>query len=213
MCCCLSRWRRGSAPAAEAPMARRKVTDEERALLAHAMRSVRPLKKTKGRAAPPKAAAKSPAKPALKPAAGVSSSKSRPVAPKTKSPAHKSNLQVIDRCTDQKLRRGKVEIDATLDLHGMTQGRAQARLISFLMRASEEGHRTILVITGKGAPRADAQGAILQTGRGVLREAVPRWLEEAPLRDLVWGMRAAGPRQGGQGALYVLLKRPRPSRE
>jgi len=192
-------------------MARRKVTEEERALLEHAMRAVRPLKKGKGKtAAPPKPPAKTPAKPAPKP----TPKKAHPALAKpAKPPVHKPSLRAIDRRTDQKLKRGRVEIDATLDLHGMTQGRAHARLISFLTRASAEGLRTVLVVTGKGAPRADAQGAIVQTGRGVLRAAVPRWLEEAPLRDLVWGLRAAGPRQGGQGALYVLLKRPRPPTE
>lgn len=190
---------RGASPGA---VMARKITEEERALLEHAMHSVRPLK---GRR--PKTSAKGPTKtaPAKMPVPAKPAEKPHRTTPARKLPA---SLKAIDRRTDQKLRQGKIEIDATLDLHGLSQARAHARLASFLARAAADGARTVLVITGKGMP-SSGFGEAPDRRRGVLRDAVPRWLEEAPLRDLVWGIRAAGPRQGGDGALYVLLRKSR----
>jgi DNA-nicking Smr family endonuclease len=79
--------------------------------------------------------------------------------------------------------------------------------VHFLTRAAADGQRTVLVITGKGRANASEEPPLDAERRGVLREAVPRWLAQAPLRDLIWAVRPAGPRQGGDGALYVLLKK------
>lgn len=108
----------------------------------------------------------------------------------------------IDRRTDDRLRRGRLDIEARIDLHGMTQTQAHSALSSFI-KAGWHGHRrTVLVITGKGSGPAGR-------GAGVLRSAVPRWLNEPPLRQMVVAIRPAQPRHGGEGALYVLLKRRR----
>lgn len=118
----------------------------------------------------------------------------------------------LDRRTDDKLRRGRMEIDGRIDLHGMTQAQAHDALIGFVLRGYREGRRTLLVITGKGKPGA-MRGAAYDDGdggRGVLRLAVPRWLGEGALRPLVLAVRQAQPQHGGGGALYVLLRRQRP---
>jgi DNA-nicking Smr family endonuclease len=193
-------------------MARRKVTQQERELLEHAMRAVQPIAKPRLQAAPPPAKAPPEQPRAAKAGAAKVAPAKAPSPPKEVPrirPSNSPDLRAIDRRTDQKLKRGQVPVDATLDLHGLSQERAHRRLNSFLAKAVAAGARTVLVITGKGRVGPDADGSMSSAGRGVLREAVPRWIEQAPLRDLVWGIRPAGPRQGGHGALYVLLKRPK----
>lgn len=105
----------------------------------------------------------------------------------------------LDRSTDKKLKRGQMEIEARLDLHGHTRDAAYELLRQFVMREAERGSRCVLVITGKG--RGDAPG--------VLRAAVPQWLGEMPLRDYVLRFYTAQPQHGGGGALYLLLRRRR----
>lgn len=118
----------------------------------------------------------------------------------------------IDGATAERLRRGKVEPDATIDLHGLTQAQAHARLVAFVRRGSENGYRCLLVVTGKGAlarDDGDAHGFVMpdRSKAGVLRAMVPRWLEE--LRTIVVGAQSAHRRHGGTGALYVYLRRKR----
>ncbi|MEM7462414.1 MAG: Smr/MutS family protein [Pseudomonadota bacterium] len=108
-----------------------------------------------------------------------------------------SGTKRLDDKTIRKLRKGRLEIDATLDLHGMAQIQAHRSLIDFIEREQRNNSRMILVITGKG-----------KAGQGILRDAVPRWLLEQPLRDLVSGWRNSNLNHGGEGALYVRLKRP-----
>jgi DNA-nicking Smr family endonuclease len=109
---------------------------------------------------------------------------------------------------------GKVPIDDVLDLHGMHQAAAHSRLRAFLMSCQAKGLRMVLVITGKGA-RADGSDAWSDarpngTGqRGVLRRSVPLWLEEPELRAIVLSYASAGVRHGGEGALYVRLRKAR----
>jgi DNA-nicking Smr family endonuclease len=101
-----------------------------------------------------------------------------------------------------RLKRGRLPIDATLDLHGLTQSEAHAAVQGFVARAAERGRRTLLIVTGKG--RRD--------GVGVLKSALPRWLNEAPVRDDILALAEARPEHGGSGAFYVLLRRrKRPS--
>ncbi len=103
------------------------------------------------------------------------------------------------------LRRGRREVDAVIDLHGLRQEEAHARLIAFLRRAQEAGHVLVLVITGKGAA---STGGLFEE-RGVLRRVVPHWLRLPDLRSLVLGFETAAPQHGGAGALYVRLRRRR----
>lgn len=105
--------------------------------------------------------------------------------------------------------RGAAPIDAKLDLHGLRQDEAHHRLRSFLLRAAQSGHRTVLVVTGKGARLSD--NAPVWAGahgeRGVLRRIAPFILESPELRDIVLGYELADQRHGGVGALYVRLRR------
>lgn len=127
------------------------------------------------------------------------------------------NVPGLDGATSERLRRGKVEPDASLDLHGMTQAQAHTRLVSFVARAHERGYRCVLIVTGKGSPmRAEAEtsarGFVMpeRSKAGVLRELAPMWLESAETRRMVVGVQQAHVRHGGAGALYVYLKRKAP---
>ncbi len=106
----------------------------------------------------------------------------------------------VDRRTADRLRRGQLPIEAEIDLHGLTQADAHRALTAFIAGQQAAGRRCVRVITGKGTFRE---------GGGVLRAAVPRWLNEAGLRDRVLAISHAQPRDGGEGALYLLLKRRR----
>lgn len=105
----------------------------------------------------------------------------------------------LDRRSDRRLRRGEMEIEARLDLHGHGRDAAYEMLRGFITAQARGERRCVLVITGKGRGE----------GRGVLRTAVPQWLNEAPLRDHVLRFYPAQPRDGGAGALYILLRRQR----
>lgn len=104
----------------------------------------------------------------------------------------------LDRRSAERMKRGDMVIDGSLDLHGMTQDSAHGALIAFVTRAYDSGRRCLLVITGKG-----------KQGPGILRAQVPRWLNQSPLRERVLGFSHARPQHGGEGALYVLIKRKR----
>jgi DNA-nicking Smr family endonuclease len=105
----------------------------------------------------------------------------------------------VDRATAERVKRGRYEIEARLDLHGMTQEEAHRALRGFITAARSAGRRCVLVITGNG-----------RLSGGVLKTAVPRWLAEPELRHHVLGIATARPPHGGGGALYLLLRRARP---
>jgi DNA-nicking Smr family endonuclease len=110
----------------------------------------------------------------------------------------------MDRRRLEKLRRGRVDPEARMDLHGMTSERAHAELNDFILSAHARGLRLVLVITGKG--RAD--DAPHQPRRhGILRHSVPHWLAAPPLRGRILQVLPAHQRHGGEGALYVYLRR------
>jgi DNA-nicking Smr family endonuclease len=109
-------------------------------------------------------------------------------------------LAGVDRASAERLKRGLRAIEARLDLHGMTQAEAHRELIDFVVASYQAGRRCVLVITGRG---------LGPDGPGVLKNAVPRWLEEAGLRRMILAVAAAQPRHGGAGALYLLLRRQR----
>jgi DNA-nicking Smr family endonuclease len=118
----------------------------------------------------------------------------------------------LDRRTVRQIGSGKIEIEARLDLHGHHQAQARMRLRAFLLDAHARELKTVLVITGKGGelqppdPLAHVMG---MPQRGVLRRSVPLWLEEPELRAIVLGYTSAGVQHGGEGALYVRLRKPR----
>jgi len=111
-------------------------------------------------------------------------------------------LAPLGRRERSQLSRGKKQIDARLDLHGMTQTRAHHALSGFLHRAHHDGLTFVLVITGKGKMGAESE-------RGVLRRQVPHWLSLPEFRSLVVGFEEAHIGHGGGGALYVRIRRAR----
>jgi DNA-nicking Smr family endonuclease len=124
----------------------------------------------------------------------------------------------LERKKARKISSGRIEIDGRIDLHGMRQSEAHTALTRFLNRAYAEGRRWVLVITGKGAPLRTAHDEKLEregVERGVLRRNVPRWLAEPDLAPIIIGFTTAAIRHGGEGALYVhIRKRPgAPSRD
>ncbi len=118
-------------------------------------------------------------------------------------------LDNIDRATARRFARGEREIDGTLDLHGMTQAAAHDRLVGFLLGAWAQGWRCVLVITGKGAPSPDTRPWPEPEQRGILRRALPQWVNESPLRGKILGITSAKPQHGGAGAFYLLIRRDR----
>lgn len=111
----------------------------------------------------------------------------------------------MDRKTHARLRGGRIEPEARIDLHGMTLARAHGALSGFILRARSQGLRLVLVITGKGRGGDDA-GPIPER-RGLLREQVPHWLAQPPLSGAVLQVVPAHQRHGGGGAYYVYLRR------
>jgi len=109
----------------------------------------------------------------------------------------------LERRVRLALRRGALQVDARIDLHGMYQAEAHGALIGFLMRARAAGHTHVLVVTGKGGPTYDDAFS----ERGVLRRSVPHWLRSPDLRTIVLGFEEAARHHGGAGALYVRLRR------
>jgi DNA-nicking Smr family endonuclease len=112
----------------------------------------------------------------------------------------------LDKASAERLKRGQYPIEARIDLHGLTQDDAHGALGDFIAASARTGRRCVLVITGKGLRRIgdDRSGGEI----GVLRNAVPRWLNEAPNRARILAFATAQPRDGGGGAFYVLLRRP-----
>ncbi len=104
----------------------------------------------------------------------------------------------LDRRAMDRLARGRLRPEATLDLHGLTLAAAHQALGAFLARAQSRGLRCVLVVTGRG-----------KLGEGAIRAELPRWLNAPTLRPRILGFATAQPRDGGAGASYVLLRRLR----
>lgn len=107
----------------------------------------------------------------------------------------------LDKSNAKKLKKGQHPIEGQIDLHGMTQKKAYTAINSFIQNSFNARKRCILIITGKGNK--------LDGSVGVLRLAVPRWLNEEPNRSCILAFSYAMPKDGGEGALYILLKKKR----
>ena len=161
----------------------------DRLLWREAMRSVTPLHR--------RSAAVSAASVAMPPAAA----KEKHVGQVR--PSALDHFAGIDRANAERLKRGLHRIEARLDLHGKTEAEAHHALAAFIHSSSEAGRRCVLIITGRG---------LGPTGPGVLKKAVTRWLEGVELRRKILAIAPAQPRDGGAGALYLLLRRHRVER-
>lgn len=124
---------------------------------------------------------------------------------------HQIPLADFDRKAVRRIRSGRIEIEARMDLHGMRQDEAYAALRGFLNSCHARGLRWVLIITGKGRVSLDGDRELvtaghLTAGRGVLRRSVPRWLAEPELRPIIVSYTTAATHHGGEGALYVQLR-------
>ena len=183
----------------DAPRRKRSLSEEERALWDHVAKQVKPLRK-KTRQTKIQVAAESESPVAARPAAPARSAIPVRMTPPPKPQA--PPLAPLGRRERSQLSRGKKEIDARIDLHGMTQTRAHRALFGFLQRAHGDGLTFVLVITGKGKMGSESE-------RGVLRRQVPQWLSLPEFRSLVVGFEEAHIGHGGEGALYVRVRRAR----
>lgn len=122
-------------------------------------------------------------------------------------PQRPAPLREIEAPVKRKLKRGRMEAGAVLDLHGMRQAEAHLALIRFIERCHRDGEGLALVITGKGG--RVFPGAAGGEETGVIRRMVPHWLADSPARDLVIGFESAAARHGGEGALYIRIRKPR----
>jgi DNA-nicking Smr family endonuclease len=189
---------------------RRHLTPDEHKLWSGVTRSVAPLKRKPSKARAPEAML-APGEPVPPPA------RRRTELPATRQPAAKSATKSatksaskpalpvvgLERREKQRLARGTEGIDLRIDLHGKTQSQAHAALLGFLRRAQAQGARFVLVITGKG-------GGLGSSGeRGILKRQVPLWLRLPEFRLLVLAIEDAHVTHGGEGALYVRMRRAR----
>ncbi len=181
----------------------RAVSRDEADLFALAMREAKPLRQERAKRPP---ADDAPGEERVETATAAvrvgPSLKRLPVRTTDRLPELKTGASPgVDKRTAVRLKRGQLAIEGRIDLHGMTQAKAHRALEGFLIASQAAGKRCVLVITGKG---------LRPTGEtGVLRNLVPRWMNAPALRGRVLSFCAAQPRDGGTGALYVLLKRER----
>ena len=183
----------------------RRLSAEERALWQHVARTIQPLPRMRSRPAATSGLSDQEPEPAPPRLRLPRPAPDKPVQRRTKlTPKPPPALAPLDRRLKQKLARGTETLDARLDLHGMTQKQAYAELRHFLHRVQAIGARHVLVITGKGAPDRGADRE-----RGVLKRQVPFWLRSPELRPYVIGFENAGATHGGEGALYLRIRRGR----
>lgn len=183
---------------------RRRLSSEEDELWTHVTKNVKRL-----RPAPRKAAAavgSAPEPPletkAKKPAKTTRAAPTPSAPPK---PALKP-LVPLEPKTKRKLSRGQTDVAARIDLHGMRQHQAHDALMRFILDAHANDARLVLVITGKGKSGRDDR-VMSEREVGVLRRIVPHWLSEPSLRQVVLGYEGASIRHGGEGAIYVRLRK------
>ncbi|MCA3254273.1 MAG: Smr/MutS family protein [Alphaproteobacteria bacterium] len=139
------------------------------------------------------------------PAAALPAVAVRPAAappPKTPVKAAPPVAATLDGHWDRDIRRGRLAPERAVDLHGYGRDAAFDLLSDTIRAADRDGARVLLVVTGKGARGGEG-------GRGVIRSALPHWLETPALRPYVAALRPAHPRHGGSGAWYVILRRRR----
>jgi DNA-nicking Smr family endonuclease len=187
-------------------------SDDDKALWEAAAETVTPLARPKPRVhaaldqasgvGAPAAAPRKDTATAAKPA-GAQKPPPAPSLPRPTSPP----LADFDPKAARRIRSGRLEIERRVDLHGMRQSEAHMALRRFLLDCHARGMRMVLVITGKGAPSRGGDDGVGREARGVIKRNVPMWLAEPDMRAIVVSYREAAPQHGGEGALYVHLRR------
>ncbi len=137
----------------------------------------------------------------IKPAKAAAKTKKKSAAP--------AGGSGVNGATEERLKRGALEPEAKVDLHGRTEAAAHRALLSFLTNAHASGLRLVLVVTGKGNPKNSENATWMERPHGVLKEMAPRWLNEPEFARLVAKVQPAHIRHGGGGALYVYLRKNR----
>ncbi len=172
---------------------RRAVRDDETRLFEAAMRGVEPLADRGGEVPDGTGAKAAPTNKRPGPAPPPPPPKRAPM-PELRA----GRAADLDARTMERLRRGRLRPEARLDMHGMTQDEAHRAMASFIAASRSAGRRCVILITGRGRAKL---------GGGILREQTPRWLNLQPTRGNILGFAEAQPKDGGAGALYVLLKK------
>jgi len=178
-------------------MVRRRLSSEEEALWAALARTVRPIRPGVRviAADPAKAAA-----PTAPPAKRLTPPPSRPIA----APPARAPAAVLDSGWERRIRGGTISPDVSIDLHGHSLSAAHARLNQAIAAALSRDARVLLVVTGKPPKNVSAGGA---SHRGAIRGEIGHWLETSPYADRIASVRVAHPRHGGDGAIYLILRR------
>lgn len=182
---------------------RRRLTAEEQALWNHVTAAIAPRRRRPApdasQAEPPQGAPEAAAAPprrrktaVLKPPPAAEPAASFVAA------ADPFSTPKLDGKRAARFLKGELDIEGRIDLHGLTLDLAHKALAGFLMQARGRGHRMVLVITGKGAGKG-----------GALKRLVPLWLSAPPFATMIAGLATARPRHGGEGALYLYLRRRR----
>lgn len=177
----------------------RRLDPDEAALWARVMASVRPLHGVAP--VPPPVELAPRAAPRGKPSPSV------PSMTRVRPPSDPGTT--LDGGWDRRIAKGVVEPDSAIDLHGHTLQSAHLLLDQGLERAIARGDRVLLLVTGK-PPRAESERP---HRRGAIRAAIGDWLAASRHASAIASVRGAHPRHGGAGALYIVLRRPRPSRK
>ncbi len=181
--------------------------DSDDGLFHRTMAGVEPLKKKRSlKTTPALDTGTAPKSPAVAKGARARSTPvpQKPARAAEPTPLTADSFAGVDRRTVERMRRGKMPIDARLDLHGHYQDAAQSELNAFISSCAATGCRVVLVITGKGS---------VGEGGGVLRRRLPDWLNQPACRPHVLAFAGARPEHGGAGAFYVLLRRRRDSQQ
>ncbi|MFZ2998025.1 Smr/MutS family protein [Sphingobium sp.] len=184
-------------------MTRRRLSPDEQALWTALARTVRPIRR-----APPPAPVPVVAPPPIAPfpphPKPKSAKRTKQIPPPPPPPPVRTPVAVLDTAWERRIRNGAMVPDMSIDLHGHTLSAAHARLNQAIADAFLRDARVLLVVTGK-PPKAT--GAAAQGKRGAIRGEIGHWLETSAHADRIASVRVAHPRHGGDGALYLILRR------
>lgn len=185
-------------------MSRRPLTREDRRLWARVERTLDKPRSARGELAPPSDPAPSAVETRAPPkfvkptkAASTQAPAPAPVTPVSRPPALSAPHSLEPR-RHRRLSRERDPLEARIDLHGLSRFEAQDALTAFLIQAQARGYRAVLVVTGKGSRGTP----------GVIRSSIPDWIAHPPLRSVVAAIGGAHRRHGGEGAVYLTLRRP-----
>lgn len=182
-------------------MAARRLNPEEREIWAKLARSVNPLAGKAHPAMPEEGAQAAEASSSKAPGRTAASPAQAPAG----KPPNRAPVPVLDSTWERRIATGAIIPEMTVDLHGHTLHTAHQRLNQSLAMAVATGVRVLLVVTGN--PRPAATGPVGEKARGAIRAEIGDWLALSGHADAIASVRTAHPRHGGNGALYVILRR------